>query len=124
VSGVRVVRADEIGAKRGPIDAISKVFLDEENGPRNMSLGWMRIPVGGKTDRHTRDVEEIIYLLKGRTKVVLEGEEAVLEPGDSLFIPAGVEHHHESIGDEEMEHLFIFSPQGPERGIRGLPDAG
>lgn len=36
--------------------------------------------------------EEWVLLLKGAARIALEGREVTLEPGDTLFIPADVEH--------------------------------
>lgn len=36
--------------------------------------------------------EEWVVLLKGAARIALEGREVVLEPGDTLFIPADTEH--------------------------------
>lgn len=36
--------------------------------------------------------EEWVLLLKGAARIALEGREMTLEPGDTLFIPADVEH--------------------------------
>lgn len=38
------------------------------------------------------DLEQVIYLLEGILRVVSDGNEDVLEPGDLGFIPVGVSH--------------------------------
>lgn len=47
----------------------------------------------GVADPHVHnDLEQIIYLLEGTLKVISDGIEDVLGPGDLGFIPIGVSH--------------------------------
>ena len=47
----------------------------------------------GVADPHVhKNFEQIIYLLEGNLKVISQGAEEILEPGDLGFIPVGVSH--------------------------------
>lgn len=120
---MKVIRADQVPVKAGPGDARTRVLVDEACGACGMSMGWMVFPPGGMTDTHTREVEEAIYIIRGRSALVFDDETVTLEAGDAIFIPPGTRHRHENVSDGEMEHLFFFTPQGPERGLHALPDA-
>ena len=45
------------------------------------------------------DHESICYLVSGKVRVVIDGEEFIAEPGDAWIHPAGVPHCHETLED-------------------------
>ena len=61
--------------------------------------------------------EEITIILKGRCKMFIDGEELLLEEGDTIMIPAFKEHIGEFLSDEVVL-VSVFTPQradlGPE----------
>jgi quercetin dioxygenase-like cupin family protein len=120
---VRVIPFNEVALHSGPgKDIVNKVLIDgESSDARHLSLGWIRFEPGAKTENHTREVEEVIYVVQGKTVVVANNVEYELNPGDSIFIPPGTEHRHENRGTEVLEQIFIFAPQGPEKALRELP---
>jgi mannose-6-phosphate isomerase-like protein (cupin superfamily) len=54
------------------------------------------------------DHESICYLVKGKVRVVIAGEEFIAEPGDTWIHPAGVPHFHEAL--EDSVQIEIKSP--------------
>lgn len=119
---IKVVRSNEVKTYKGPGDGRTKILLDPKSkGANNLSLGWITFPVGGKTDDHMRDVEEIIYVIRGTTTIVSDGERHELSKGDVVFIPPGVVHRHENDGSEPLEQIWIFAPPGPEQRLKDLP---
>ena len=87
------------------------IIFDSENGAKNFSIGTVNIDPYQRTGEHTRDVEELIFALKGETFVITENEEYKLEQGDSIFIPAGIKHYHVNKSDETIEQIYLFAPQ-------------
>lgn len=120
---VRVIPFNEGALHSGPgNDIVNKVLVDgESSDARHLSLGWIRFEPGAITDDHTREVEEVIYVVQGSTVVVADNVEYKLNPRDSIFIPPGTKHRHENRGAEVLEQIFIFAPQGPEKALRDLP---
>lgn len=58
---------------------------------------------------HTHpDHESICYLVRGKVRVVIAGEEFIAEPGDTWIHPAGVPHYHEAL--EDSVQIEIKSP--------------
>jgi mannose-6-phosphate isomerase-like protein (cupin superfamily) len=51
------------------------------------------------------DHESICYLVKGKMRVVIAGEEFIAEPGDSWIHPAGVPHYHEALEDSVQSEI-------------------
>ena len=45
------------------------------------------------------DHESICYLVRGRMRVVIDGEAFIAEPGDTWKHRAGVRHYHETLED-------------------------
>lgn len=97
-----------------------KIFFDSLNGAKNFAMGLVIIEPGKKTSKHTRDVEEIIYVIKGEVLVITNEVEYTLKEGDSILIPAGIEHYHENRSPNVIEQIYIFTPQGPEKPLREL----
>ncbi|WP_370969272.1 cupin domain-containing protein [Amycolatopsis sp. cg9] len=56
-------------------------------------------PSGVASPPHSHDHDSIVYVLSGRLRGAVAGEEAELEPGDSVLHPRGVEHHVEALTD-------------------------
>lgn len=54
------------------------------------------------------DHETVAYLIKGRLRLVIGGEEFIAEAGTSWIHPRGVEHFSEAL--EDCEQLEIKSP--------------
>ena len=65
------------------------------------------IKKGGHMPLHTNSVEHEQYVLKGSAKVVIDGQTSVVKAEDVLFIPAGIAHAYEVIGDEDYEFLCL-----------------
>lgn len=67
-----------------------------------------------KTDGHPfhvhPEMHEILYVLRGRAEQWIEDEVQILEPGDSVYIDAGVVHATYNAGEEDLEFLAILSP--------------
>lgn len=115
-----VVKNNEVELRKLGEGSICKILFDSVNGAKNFSIGTVIIEPKQRTGEHTRDVEELIFALKGETYVVTEDGEYKLEEGDCILIPKGIKHYHENKTDENIEQLYLFAPQGPEKPLRNL----
>jgi quercetin dioxygenase-like cupin family protein len=61
---------------------------------------------------HTHAVNKIDAVVSGRFRIVLESEEIVLGPGDSVWVPRGAAHSAEVVGDEEVVSLDAVAESG------------
>jgi oxalate decarboxylase/phosphoglucose isomerase-like protein (cupin superfamily) len=43
-------------------------------------------------------------------------------PGSSVYIPADIYHSTVNTGTETLELIVVYSPAGPERLLREIPD--
>lgn len=82
------------------------VLISDEKAP-HFAMRKFIIQKDGFMPFHTNSVEHEQYVLKGSAKVVIGNEEKVAKKDDILFIPAGVPHSYEVIGDEDYEFLCL-----------------
>ncbi|HEU4405892.1 MAG TPA: cupin domain-containing protein [Polyangiaceae bacterium] len=61
---------------------------------------------------HERD--EVYVIASGRGRFVRGGERVPFEPGDVLFVRAGVRHRFEEFDDDFATWVFFYGPEGGE----------
>jgi quercetin dioxygenase-like cupin family protein len=62
-------------------------------------------PPGTHFPDHEHGVDKIDGVLSGRFRMIMSGQEAVLEPGDLLVVPRHVMHSAEVVGDQPVVSL-------------------
>ena len=62
---------------------------------------------------HTRD--EIYLVAQGRGWFINGGTRRPFEPGDVLFVPAGVVHRFEDFSDDLTLWVVFYGPEGGEK---------
>ena len=78
------------------------------------SVREFHLKAGGAVPRahiHT-EYDETFKVIKGTLTVILNGEERVLNPGDSLMVPRGVAHQPMNKGAIELVTMNSVSPAG------------
>jgi quercetin dioxygenase-like cupin family protein len=110
-----VKRASEVSYE--PVDAAEGlrkgVLLDESDGAPNFAIRRFELAAGSEVPRHTNAVEHEQHVLAGEYIVGIGDEEYTVEAGDSLLIPAGVEHWYRNDGDEPGAFLCAV-PNGDD----------
>jgi len=56
------------------------------------------------------DQEEVIFVVEGKVEQWLEQEKRILEPGDAIYIDAGVVHASFNVGESNAKLLAILGP--------------
>lgn len=105
-------KANEIPA--AVVDAGKKTKIQVLIGPAEAPDFAMRrfvMEPGGGMPLHTNRVQHEQYVLQGKARIQIGGEEIEVEKDDVIYIPAGVEHSYQSIGDED----FVFLCMVPNR---------
>ena len=88
---------------------------------RNQSLAEATIPVGGATTAHLHRMSEELYLVSaGRGRLVIEGAERFIEPGDCALIPPGTSHKLFNVGEEPLRIVCACSPPYSDEDTRLL----
>jgi mannose-6-phosphate isomerase-like protein (cupin superfamily) len=59
---------------------------------------------------HHVQADELFLVLAGRLRMQFRDGDVVLEPGECLIVPRGVEHRPEAVGGEA--HVLLFEPAG------------
>ena len=62
-----------------------------------------------KCKPHVHNSSQITYMIQGKLRMCIGGEERVLLPGDFAYVPPNVEHSIESL-DEYVLAVDIFQP--------------
>jgi len=81
-----------------------QVLIGPDVGP-NFALRKFIMDVGGSMPLHTNTVELEQYVLRGRARVFIGDEVLEVQKDDVVYIPGGVPHSYEALGDEPFEFL-------------------
>lgn len=90
----------------------------------NVSFGEVILFPEQGVERHNHpDAEEILYVLSGEGKQMLNDETPfTVKAGDVIHIPKGVYHHTINTGWEPLRGLSIMNPGGAEKILTSAPD--
>ncbi len=103
-----------------PVMRTSEAFMGPDNRPewsKVTSAGIFRVPPGGHFDRHFHDCHEYWLIFRGRAKVMSEGRQYDVQPGDIVCTEAGQEH--DVIEVYEQLEAFWFEDETPPGGRVG-----
>ncbi len=84
-----------------------QVLISSEEGP-NFAMRKFSMQKGGGMPLHTNSVEHEQYVLGGRARIGIGEQVYEVHQGDVVFIPEGVPHFYENIGDEPFEFLCLI----------------
>jgi quercetin dioxygenase-like cupin family protein len=88
-------------------------LIGSEHDAPHFALRRFTLAPGAEVPRHTNAIEHEQYVLEGEYVVGIEGEEYVVEAGDSLLIPAGVVHWYRN--ESERQGAFLCAiPRGDD----------
>ncbi|NOZ66355.1 MAG: cupin domain-containing protein [Alphaproteobacteria bacterium] len=73
-----------------------------------MVMNWLQ--PGMAVNPHSHPCEQVVFIVSGRIRFNIDGEEIEAGPGSLIRIPPNVPHFGEPIGDEPVMNLDIFSP--------------
>lgn len=100
----------------------------EVNGAKTFSGGVVDLPSGKGHSRHNHPgSEEIIFVISGTGEQMVEDEAGnpvvqQVGPGCTVFVPDSRFHSTLNTGSGPMQLFVVYSPAGPELGLRDLPD--
>ncbi len=98
-----------------------QLLIGPEEGP-NFALRKFIMEPGGGMPLHTNEVEHEQYVLGGRARVVIGDEVLVVKKDDVVFIPGGIPHSYEALGDETFEFLCVVPNLPDETRILESPE--
>ena len=89
-----------------------QVLISSQEGP-NFAMRRFVMQPGGGMPNHTNTVEHEQYVLRGHARIGIGGEEYAVKAGDVVFIPEGVPHWYQNVGEEDFEFLCMI-PNKPD----------
>jgi quercetin dioxygenase-like cupin family protein len=92
--------------KAGDLTTI-QVLISSQEGP-NFALRRFVMEPGGGMPEHTNTVEHEQYVLRGHASIGIGEEIYDVKAGNVIFIPEGVPHWYQNIGEENFEFLCII----------------
>ena len=110
-----VKAADVEGEYRDPPRTSKLLLAPKFGGVKNLSMGMNVTEVGSMIPDHMHEeAEEVLFLISGRAKIVIEGEgEWEIGPETAFYSPVGVKHRVENIGDEPLKLVWVYHPPLP-----------
>ena len=73
-------------------------------------LVLMSLRPGEEIGAEVHKVDQILYVVDGDGKVVLDGVDKEFEKGEIVFVPAGVQHNVINTDDEPMKLFTVYAP--------------
>ncbi|UCF61763.1 MAG: cupin domain-containing protein [Anaerolineaceae bacterium] len=112
-----IVQLSEIEGEYRDPPRRSRLLLSGHNvGARNASMGVNVTEVGSMIPDHKHeDCEELMYIISGHARLVIEDGQEVYEigPDTAIYSPKGVTHRLENIGNTELKLVWVYSPPLP-----------
>ncbi|MEU9774340.1 XRE family transcriptional regulator [Streptomyces sp. NPDC047968] len=81
-------------------------------------------PSSEPPERRTHEGYEWLYVLSGRLRLLLGDHDVVLTQGEAAEFDTRVPHWFGAAGDEPVEFLSLFGPQGERMHVRARPRRG
>lgn len=90
---------------------IRELLAHRNSAIRQQSLAEARLPPGASTTTHYHPrTEEIYYVLSGRGRMRIDGEQRDVGPGDAIAIPPGAVHQIINTCSETLRFLCCCAP--------------
>jgi len=106
------VREDEIERLHLPGRDVRLLIGTDRLGAKNVTMGVCEVPPQGAMDPHSHDnEEEVMYVLQGQGRVMVDGSSEAIGPGSAIYLPVGSEHRMINESDDVLKFVFCFSPK-------------
>jgi len=103
VKKIKNIKSEIVSAGEG---TSRRVLISSDEAP-NFAMRKFIIEPGGGIPAHTNTVEHEQYVLAGSATIGIGDEVYEVEKDDVVYIPAGVPHWYETIGDENFEFICV-----------------
>ncbi len=110
---MEIVRAWEVEGVKVPAPfarTIKVIFAPDRGGVEEVSFNFALIDPGGRTDEHTHDRPELIYVVSGRGLALCEGQSTAVEADTVLWVRAGERHQMINTSPETLKLATLFVP--------------
>lgn len=79
-------------------------------GNSGISIAAMKAPAGWEEPHQTPDFDEFTIIIRGRKQIEIDGENVILQEGESIFIEKGARIRYSNPFDEDCEYIAICLP--------------
>lgn len=79
-------------------------------------LVLMSLQPGEEIGTEVHAVDQLIYIVSGEGKTVLEGSGSDIEKGTVVCVPAGMQHNVVNTGDKPMKLFTVYAPAAHRAG--------
>lgn len=109
MSTLKRVNSSDIPATALSNGSWSRMLITRDTTYGNQSsLGVSTFTPGTVSAAIAHDVEELIFVCRGRGELCGDEEALSFAPGDALFVPPHVWHWVANTGSEDVEMIFSF----------------
>ena len=74
------------------------------------NFNLVNFAAGARNKFHTHTSDQILFVTSGTGIVADEGQEVVVNEGDTAFIPAGEKHWHGATPGSDFSHISLTTP--------------
>ncbi len=89
---------------------IKVLFAPDKEGVEEITFSHAILPPSGRTDYHSHDRPELIYIVSGKGICRHEGEETPIQEDIALWVPKGEMHQMINTGDVPLKLATVFIP--------------
>ena len=89
------------------------VLLGDDHGTPNFDMRRFVLEPGARVPEHTNEVEHEQFVVEGEYQIGVDGESHTVSTGDSLLIPAGVDHWYRNDSDNRGSFICVV-PKGDD----------
>lgn len=88
---------------------------EEEEVKMNCSIACATLSPGDVSHPHRlKTAGEVYFILEGKGIMHIDNEQAVLEPGQAVYIPPGSMQYIKNVSNNELKFLCVVSPPWSE----------
>lgn len=111
-----VITAEQLPMQAGPELGISwRVAIDRSVGCQNLEQRIFCYGAGSTLEMSSDISEDIMYVVAGQGRAVIDGKAYLLEPGTGLLAPPASRYRIENRGEQDFLLVSVLSPQPGQR---------
>ena len=74
-------------------------------------MGMAIVPPGSEIPWHVHEEQqEIMIVIQGKGKAIIGDEEEIVTLESTFFVPEGIKHRIQNIGDVDLKIVWCYSP--------------